>query len=179
MTTALVFDADTVSSAAQRILTALDDAADALPGGTPLPARQILSAAGVAWDCEMAYVAFLTAQLGIPESLGETIPMTGVNTWPMGNLTVWTLTFEVGVIRKVTTGMQGPRGTVAPPTVNYLGDLTLLSSDVAVVINAAETLVARNLQPVPHDGNAAETEGGFHGVQFRFTVEAFPGPPLP
>lgn len=179
MTTALIFDADTVSTAAQRIMQAVDDAADALPGATPLPDRQILSSAGVAWDCEMAYVAFLTAQLGIPEALGESIPLTGVNTWPPGNLTVWTLTFEVGVIRKVTTGMQGPRGTQAPPTVNYLGDLTRLSSDVAVIVNAAGTLVARNLQPVPHEGNAAESEGGFHGTQFRLTVEAFPGPPLP
>jgi len=172
-----VFDADTVQTCVQRVMQAVNDAADALPNVVTLPARQILTSAGATWDCEMVYVSFMTAQLGIPEAANEAIGLTGVNTWPPGNLTVWTVTLEVGVIRKLTA-LPAPaaRATGAPPAEKFAFDLSEVSSDVAVIVNAAETLVARNLQPVPHDGNAAASEGGFHGTQFRFTIEAFPGP---
>jgi hypothetical protein len=172
-----VFDADTVEACVQRVMQAVVDAADALPNVTPLPARQITTSAGATWDCEMTYVSFMTAQLGLPEAVGEQVSLTGVNTWPPGNLSVWTITCEVGVIRKLTA-LPAPaaRPTAAPATDKFGFDLTKVSSDVAVIVNGAMTLAARNLQPVPHEGNAALSEGGFHGVQFRFTVEAFPGP---
>lgn len=178
MTTVVqILDADTVKLCIGRVLKACNDAADALPGVTPLPARQITTSAGATWDCEMVYVSFLTAQLGLSEGFGQSIPLSGVNTWPPGNLSVWTLTLEVGVIRRLEA-LPAPaaRPTGAPDAGKFAADLVKVSSDVAVIVNAAETLVAQQLQPVPHDGNSALSLGGFHGVQFRFTVEAFPGP---
>ena len=173
----LVFDADTVKTRVEQILQAVTDSADALPDVTPLPARQITTSAGATWDCEMLYDSFMTVQLGLPEPSGEVLGLTGVNTWPPSNLSVWTLTCEVGVIRKLTA-MPAPaaRPTGAPDADKFAFDLTKVSSDVAVIVNAAQTLVARDLQPVLHTAEAAFSQGGFHGVQFQVTVEAFPGP---
>lgn len=175
--TALVFDADTVQTCVGRVLQAVVDSADALPNVTALPPRQITTSAGATWDCEMLYVSFLTVQLGLPEPASEILPLTGVNTWPPSNLPVWTLTCEVGIVRKLTAMPQpSTRPTGAPDADRFAFDLAKVSSDVAVIVNAAETLVARNLQPVPHTGEAAASQGGFHGVLFQMTVEAFPGP---
>lgn len=178
MTTVVsVFAADTVKACVNRVLQAVVDAADALPDVTPLPARQITTSAGATWDCEMLYVSFLTAQLGLPEPTGGDLSLVGVNTWPPSNLPVWTLICEVGVVRKLTA-MPAPSAqpTTAPAVDRFTADLVKVSSDVAVIVNGAMTLSARNLQPVPHTGDAAASQGGFHGTLFRFTVEAFPGP---
>lgn len=174
MTASVVFDADTVKNCASRVLQAVADAADALPGVVTLPARQLLESAGATWDCEMVFVSVASVQMGLQETneIGE---LAGQFTWPGGNLPVWTVTLEVGIVRCVIAKPWGPRAD-QPPTVDmYTADMVNISSDTAVLINAFETLVSRDNQPVPHAVAAARTQGGMHGMVATVTVEAWPG----
>jgi hypothetical protein len=169
-----VFDADTVLARCQGILQAVVDAADALPGVVTLPARQLVTSAGATWDCEMVFVSALSVQTGLPESLQDA-QYGGVNTYPQGNQTAWTVTVEVGVVRKVAATPIG-QGRTSPEVGKFTADLTNVSSDTAVLINAANTLVARDMQPVPQAASMLASQGGFHGVAVTVTVELWPGP---
>lgn len=176
-TTVQIFDADTVLARQQAVLQALADAGDALPGVTPLPARQLLTSANATWDCEMSYCMLMSVQLGLPEPAALGIQQTGQYTYPQGNQQSWTLTMEVGVVRKIsaTPTVQGPTQR-APATEKFTADLTGVSSDVAVLVNAAMSLGSRDFQPVPHLVNAVASQGGFHGTAMTITVEAWPAP---
>jgi hypothetical protein len=169
-----VFDADTVLARCESILQAVVDAADALPNVVTLPARQLVTSAGATWDCEMVFVSALSVQTGLPESLQDA-QYGGVNTYPQGNQTAWTVTVEVGVVRKVAATPTG-QGRTSPEVGKFLDDLTNVSSDTAVLINAANTLVARDMQPVPQAASMLASQGGFHGAAATVTVELWPGP---
>jgi hypothetical protein len=171
-----VFDADTLRVRCQAILAAIVAAGDALPRVTPLPARQLVSSGGVTWDCEMLFVSALTVQTGLPETV-ETPVYGGVNTFPQGNMTAWTVTVECGVVRKLLAQptVVGPSQR-APSTDAYLADLTAVSADTAVLFNAAQALVAASFQPVPQSAAMLAPQGGFHGVAATLTVELWPAP---
>lgn len=167
------FDADTVLSRCGDIMRAVTDAADALPGVVTLPARQLLTSAGATWDCEMVFVSALTVQTGLPESV-ETAQLGGQITYPLGNA-AWTVTVEVGVVRCVMATPTG-QGRTSPAVDKFTADLTNVSSDTAVLFNAANTLVARDFQPVPQTASMLASQGGFHGVAATLTVELWPAP---
>lgn len=169
-----IFDADTVLARCQSILQAVADAGDFLSGAVTLPARQLVTSAGATWDCEMVFVSALSVQTGLPESLQDA-QYGGVNTYPQGNQTAWTVTVEVGVVRRIAATPTGT-GRVAPDAGKFLADLTDVSSDTAVLLNAANTLVARDMQPVPQAVSMLASQGGFHGVAATITVELWPGP---
>lgn len=169
-----IFDADTVKARCADILQAVIDAADALPNVVTLPARQILTSAGATWDCEMVFVSALTVQTGLPESL-ETAQLGGQFTYPHANMTAWTVTVEVGVVRCVMATPTG-QGRTSPAVDKFTADLTNVSSDTAVLFNAANTLVARDFQPVPQAASMLASQGGFHGVAATLTVELWPAP---
>ena len=174
MTAVVVLDADTVTACVGRVLQAVVDAGDALPGAVPLPARQLTTTAGATWDCEMVYVSALTVQTGIPET-EQAGHYSGVDTYPQANMTVWTATVEAGIVRKVCATPTG-QGRVAPDAARFAADLAAVSSDTAVLFNAALTLIARDMQPVPQSASMLASSGGFHGVAATFTVELWPGP---
>jgi hypothetical protein len=171
---ATVFDADTVTACIARVLQAVTDAADALPNVVTLPARQLTTTAGATWDCEMVYVSALTVQTGIPETV-LTGPYGGFDTDQQGAMTVWTATVEAGIVRKIQATPTG-QGRTAPAAETFTADLVNVSSDTAVLFNAALTLVARDLQPVPQSASMLASVGGMHGVAATFTVELWPGP---
>lgn len=171
---AVVFDYDTLTACIARVLQAVTDAADALPGAVTLPARQLTTTAGATWDCEMVYVSALTVQLGLPETV-QTGDLGGFDTYPQGNLTVWTATVEAGIVRKVQATPSGT-GRSAPAASQFAADLVNVSSDTAVLFNAALTLVGRDMQAVPQSASMLASQGGFHGVAATFTVELWPGP---
>lgn len=176
--TVQVFDADTLLTCVQRVMAAIVDSGDALPGSTPLPARQIVSTAGVTWDCPMLFVAALEVRLGLPEPVGSDLMSPGVLTYPpQANQTAWNATVEAGVVRQALAQptVKGPR-QASPAVDKYEADLTAVSSDTAVLLNAAQTLGARNFQPVPVDASMLATQGGYHGVAATFTVELWPAP---
>jgi hypothetical protein len=173
-TAAVVFAADTVTACIARVLQAITDAGDALPAAVTLPARQLTTTAGATWDCEMVYVSALSVQLGIPETPREG-HLGGLDTYPQGNLTVWTATVEAGVVRKVLATPTG-QGRTAPDASKFTDDLVNVSSDTAVLFNAALTLGARDMQPVPQSALMLASQGGFHGIAATFTVELWPGP---
>lgn len=169
-----IFDADTVKTRCDDILQAVVDAADALPNAVTLPARQLTTSAGATWDCEMVFVSALTVQTGLPESL-ETAQLGGQFTYPQANQTAWTITVEVGVVRCVTATPTG-QGRTSPDVGKFAADLTNVSSDTAVLFNAANTLVARDFQSVPQSASMLASQGGFHGVAATLTVELWPAP---
>jgi hypothetical protein len=68
------------------------------------------------------------------------------------------------------------QGRTAPDASKFTADLANVSSDTAVLFNAALTLVARDMQPVPQSASMLASQGGFHGVAATFTVELWPGP---
>lgn len=183
-TVAAPFEAADLSAALGRVLTAITDAAADLTDAVTLPARQIVSTAGVTWDCPMVYVSALTIQLGLPDPVSADQRLTGALTYPPGsNLEVWTVTVEAGIVRPLVEGPQvmGP-SAAAPPVEAYAADLVTASSDTAVLMNALTAYGAANLQPVaqqPASASFLAAQGGFHGVAATATVEMFPGPPLP
>lgn len=173
MTTVVnIFDAGTLLGRCQAILQAVDDAADALLNVVPLPARQLVTSAGATWDCEMVFVSALSVQTGLPESL-QVAQLGGQFTYPQGNDTAWTVTVEVGVVRRVIATPTG-QGRVSPEAAKFTADLTNVSSDTAVLFNAANLLVARDFQSVPQAASMLHSSGGFHGVAATLTVELWP-----
>ena len=177
LTVPQVYDADSVTAACQRVLDAILAAAAVLPDVVTLPDRQILSTAGVTWDCQMVFVAALSVQTGIPES-PSVPPYGGAETYPQG-MTIWTVTLEAGVVRAATAEPQdGVPGYQVPTPDQYLADLTTVSSDTAVLINAAAALGQQDLQfgPVPQRADMLATQGTFQGVAANLTVELFPAP---
>jgi len=165
LTVPQVFDADSVTAACQRVLDAILAAAAVLPDVVTLPDRQIL------------FVAALSVQTGIPES-PSVPPYGGAETYPQG-MTIWTVTLEAGVVRAATAEPQdGVPGYQVPTPDQYLADLTTVSSDTAVLINAAAALGQQDLQfgPVPQRADMLATQGTFQGVAANLTVELFPAP---
>lgn len=172
-----IFDADSVTAACQRVMDAVLAAAAALPDVTPLPDRQVLSTAGVTWDCQMVFVAALSVQLGIPDSLSEP-QLGGTTTYPQG-ITMWQITVEAGIVRQATAVVSAGVPSYSPPTPDqYLTDLTTVSSDTAVLFNAAAALGGQQMQfgPVPQRADMLATQGDFQGVAGNFTFEVFPAP---
>jgi hypothetical protein len=177
-TPVVVFDADTVLTCTQRVLAAIVAAAAALPDATPLPDRQLVTSAGATWDCPMVYVSAMLAGTGLPEPGGQTLWSGGAQTWPQGNETAYKLTIEAAVVRQARTGTLNVQGTAArsPAVSLYTDDLTEVSSDTAVFVNAAYALVQAGAIPVPFSVNYLATQGTFHGVATTFEMEPFPMP---
>lgn len=171
-----VFDADTVQSRLNDVLTAVTDCADALPNAVTLPAREIQTSANATWDCPMTYVMLLSVQLGLPEPISPNVQSTGQYTYPQANQQAWTLQLEAGIVRKITAVPSGMPRAPSPDPGKFTADLTDVSSDVAVLINAAMTLGSQSFQPVPHLVNAVASQGGFHGTAMTLTIEAWSGP---
>jgi hypothetical protein len=177
LTVPQIFDADSLTAACQRVLDAIVAAAAALPDAVTIPDRQILSTAGVTWDCQMVFVAALSVQLGIPESASEP-QLGGLNTWPQG-VQMWTVTVEAGIVRQASAEPADGVPSYTPPTPDqYLTDLTAVSSDTAVLFNAAAALGGQQMQfgPVPQRADMLATQGTFQGVAGNFTFEMFPAP---
>lgn len=177
LTVPQIFAADSVTAACQRVLDAVLAAAAALPNVVPLPDRQILSTAGVTWDCQMVFVAALSVQLGIPENVSDP-QLGGLDTYPQG-ITMWTVTVEAGIVRQASAEPQDGVPEYIPPTPDeYYTDLTAVSSDTAVLFNAAAALGGSQMQfgPVPQRADMLATQGTFQGVAGNFTFEVFPAP---
>lgn len=177
----VVFAADTLLTCVQRVLAAIVAAADALPNAEPLPDRQLVSSAGATWDCEMVFASAMTAATGLTEpGAGPTTSLWsgGTQTWPQGNVTAYRVSVECGIVRKAAAGTMTVVGNAAKaPSVDlYLADLTKVSSDTAVLFNAAFALTRSASSPVPIAVNMLATQGTFHGVAATFDLEAFPPP---
>lgn len=169
-------DADTIATLTQDVLAAINASAADLPGAVPLPPYQVLTTGGTVWDCEMVYVCVMSVQLGIQEPISGgssyVLAETGQLTYP-ANSAVWTAKLECGVIRRVTSMPQGVQGRelYAPSTDSYLGDMVAMSSDTAVLHNAAWSMARDWGMPVAQDSTMFAASGGFHGVTLNPTVE--------
>jgi hypothetical protein len=174
----VVFDADTLLACVQRVLAAIVAAAAALPDAEPLPDRQLVTSAGATWDCEMVYASAMLAATGLTEPGGQSLWSGGTQTWPQGNVTGYRVTVECGIVRKALAGTMTVNGpTARAPSVDlYAADLTKVSSDAAVLFNAAYALTGAASSPVPINLNMLATQGTFHGVAGTFEMEAFPLP---
>jgi hypothetical protein len=176
VTSIVTFDADTITTRLQDVLQSITDSAAALPDAVALPDRVILTSGNATWDCPMTYAMLMSVQHGLPEPDGADLHLTGQYTHPQGNLPVWTLTLDAGIVRPVTANPAGVPRSGAPDPTRFTADLAGVSSDTAVLINAAMSLGNRDYQPVPHLVNAVASQGGFHGVAMTLTVEAWPAP---
>lgn len=174
MTTTVVFDPSTVTECVGRVLDTIVQASDDM--SVTLPARQLQLTGGATWDCAMLYVAAMSVQLGLPEpAAGTGVESFGAESWPgVGNTTMWTLTVEAGIVRPVCAVSADPQGRVPPTADQFLTDLTAISADTAVLVNAAYTLVGQGRQPVPQTTTVFHPQGGFGGVQLTTTVELWP-----
>jgi hypothetical protein len=177
VTVVTVFDADTLKACIERVLAAILDAADALPDAVPLPERRITTTAGATWDCEMVYVSALSVAQGLPEPAGVDLRLQGQLTYPPSNLIAFGVTVEAGIVRTVLAQplVVGP-AQQAPDPALHSQDLANVSSDTAVLFNAATTLGARDVQPVPVSASMLASSGGMHGAAATFTVEPWPAP---
>jgi hypothetical protein len=177
MTTVTVLDADTLTACISRVLAAILDAADALPDAVPLPERRIITTAGATWDCPMVYVSALSVAQGLPEPTGVDLRLQGQLTYPPSSLLAYQVSVEAGIVRKVLAQptVAGPAQRSPAPDL-FAQDLAAVSSDTAVLFNAAATLTARDVQPVPTSASMLASSGGFHGAAATFTVEPWPVP---
>jgi hypothetical protein len=168
-----MFDADTLNNCVAHILDTIVLAGDDLPGSQSLPGRQLLSPGGATWDCDMVYVSPLSLQLGLPEGQ-QAGGFGGIGnlTFPPGaNMSIWALTAEMGIVRKVNAVYHAPRA--APTEADYATDTVTVSSDTAVLVNAAATLAFGGWRPVPASGTLFHQQGGFAGVAVTVTTELF------
>lgn len=158
------FDVDRVSNEVNSVMLAVVNAAANL--GVSLPTRQIVGPGTVPYDCEQVVVSIQMVVTGAPENHGQ--PTTG--TWPPGgeaNMTMFTGTFLVAIVRNANAVMNGANGTVPPNPDQYLADLTQASADVAVLEAAANQIAAANISATPRTVTTGSPQGGLVAVTMR------------
>lgn len=142
------FEKDRILAGVQRAMDKVVDAAGSL--GVTLPARLVVAAATVPFDCEEVLAFCTTLRTGTPES------RSGSGTYPNpgANVTLYYVTVQLTIVRPTATLAGTPSGGVStsPPSPDkYLTNLTKASEDAAVLLFAAAKLAVEDVM----DGTGA------------------------
>lgn len=136
------FEKDRVLAGVQRAMDKVVDAAGSL--GVRLPARLVVAAAAVPFDCEEVLAFCTTLRTGAPET------RSGSGTYPNpgANITLYYVAVQLTIVRQTATlaGVPSSGVSTSPPNPDmYLTNLTGASGDAAVLLFAAAKLATEDV----------------------------------
>lgn len=128
----VVLETNELYRVADSVLTAVSVSAADL--GVTLPARQLLTAGAVVYDCELVAVTVVSVGTGITHAVGNAM----VELAPQSP--AWSVIVGVAIARQANEVPGGRQGNLPPTPANIEADLVSASADAAVLAGAAAAL---------------------------------------
>lgn len=165
-----LFAIDRVSAFAAALMATVVKAASDL--GVPIPTRQVTGTGAIPQDCEQVSIAITQVTTGTPEARSGAA---GTGTWPNpgANMTLWTITVQVSIVRGTNDTPKGPLGTIPPTPTAYAANTVNASQDAAVLIEAAGRATSDDLMGSGAGQRSvtfANPAGGMVATNMRFTA---------
>lgn len=166
------FTVDRVENAVVQCLNAIVSAAASFTPAIALPGRQIAGEGIIPYDCEQVFASVMTLGTGTPEPARGT-SSSGVGTWPPigngANYTFFSATIQLAVVRNTLEKMTG-LGQQAPTPAAYLGNLGLVSKDIALLWAAIVQIQDAEVTAAPTRQTAGNPQGGLVATSAQITI---------
>lgn len=163
------FDSGRVEALVTLCLASIVSAAANFSPAVILPVRQIAGTGVIPYDCEQVIAAVQTITTGTPEALG----LSGASTFPTtasgANQTLYGAQVTLAIVRNSIEKMTG-LGQIPPSPTAYLGNLGLVSQDMAVLLAAVTLIAEAQSSATPRTELPSGPQGGLIATVCRLTV---------